>query len=314
MASIRLPWRATAIVVAAVLHLAGTTPAPRSAIEHERAGMRESEQPAMLAPETERGHVAALEPRTEVERTAALERTTEVERLEALAGEPDLSARKRRFVALVLPLIQAENTALLAERRTVETLAARLAEGTLGPVQRARLERIKRTYGVTIDDPAALLDRVDAVPVSLALAQAAIESGWGTSRFARQANALYGQRSWLPDLGLVPEAHADEANFAVTSFASLRASIRAYMRNLNSHMAYAEFRAERRGLRSAGLPLDGERLAATLTAYSEAGQDYVRLVRRVLRDNRFELHDRSGTAALAVPASGSSRPVVQGSG
>ncbi len=223
-----------------------------------------------------------------------------------------MSARKRRFVALVLPLIQAENTALLAERRTVETLAARLAEGTLGPVERARLERIKRTYGVTIDDPAALLDRVDAVPVSLALAQAAIESGWGTSRFARQANALYGQRSWLPDLGLVPEAHADEANFAVTSFASLRASIRAYMRNLNSHPAYAEFRAERRGLRSAGLPLDGERLAATLTAYSEAGQDYVRLVRRVLRDNRFDAHDVAW-ASLAGRF-GSSRRVIQGSG
>ncbi|MGH6719006.1 MAG: glucosaminidase domain-containing protein [Alphaproteobacteria bacterium] len=253
-------------------------------------------------------------PDVEVPRAGPHAVGTEQDRLAALAGEADVQARKRRFVALVLPLIQAENVALLAERRAVEALVARIAMGRLGPVDRARLERIKRAYGVATDDPAALLDRVDAVPASLALAQAAVESGWGTSRFARQGNALYGQRAWSPSLGLVPEAHAGEAAFAVKSFASLGASIRSYMRNLNRHPEYAGFRAARAGLRAAGLPLDGEHLAGTLTAYSEAGQDYVRLVQRVLRDNRFDVHDFSATAGLAGRAFGSSRRVVQGSG
>lgn len=227
-------------------------------------------------------------------------------------GDLDTATRKRRFVALVLPLIAAENAAILADRQTVLALAERLAGGRLGPVARARLERIKRDYGVTDDDVALLLRRVDAVPPSLALAQAAIESGWGGSRFAREANALFGQRTWTIDLGLVPEAEAADADFAVRAFDDLGDSVRAYMRNLNRHGAYAAFRADRQALRAAGRPLDGARLAEALAPYSEGGEDYVRLVRQVMRGNRFGALDLGATAQFIDPTAARTERMIQG--
>ena len=239
-------------------------------------------------------------------------RAYELDPSHGLAGELDTATRKRRFVVLVLPLIEAENAAILADRRTVLALAQRLDGGRLEPVERARLERIKRDYGVAVDDVALLLGRIDAVPPSLALAQAAVESGWGRSRFVREGNALFGERAWSTDLGLVPAARAADATFAVRAFDDLAGSVRAYMRNLNRHSAYVEFRAARQALRDADRPLDGARLAATLAPYSEDGQGYVRLVRAVLRANRFGALDLGATALLFDPAAARTERMVQG--
>lgn len=220
---------------------------------------------------------------------------SQAERLADLAMEPDGETRKRRFVGLVLPLILAENDAILAERRAVAAYLAAIAGGRAPePAEHRRLARLAFAYGAS--SPEDLLGRIDIVPPSLALAQAAVESGWGTSRFAQQGNALFGQRAWRAGAGLVPEARAGDADFEVRAFATLDGSVRAYMRNLNSHAAYAPFRAARAGLRAAGRSVGGDALAWTLIAYSEQGDDYVALVRAVMRDNRFDVHD--GARAL----------------
>ena len=118
-----------------------------------------------------------------------------------------------------------------------------------GPGTWARLYRVK-SEGKSLEDlQRDLLQRADMVPVSLALAQAAIESGWGTSRFARQGNALFGQWAWQADAGLKP-AEASNSRAVVRSFPNLFGSVRAYMHNLNTHSSYATFRERRTMLRT----------------------------------------------------------------
>ncbi|MEX2648340.1 MAG: glucosaminidase domain-containing protein [Alphaproteobacteria bacterium] len=229
---------------------------------------------------------------------------TEADRLAALAGDLDPAERKARFIELVLPIVIEANEAILAERAVVEAFGRRLAAGiALAPPERAAFERIKRRYDVASDHVGVLLRRVDAIPVSLALAQAALESGWGTSRFAREANALFGERTWQAGVGLVPEARAETESFEVRAFRDLAASVRSYMANLNGGDTYRAFRAERARQRRAGAVLDGERLAGTMLAYAEQGAEYVERVRAIMRDNDLGAHDRLRQLfAVAGPA------------
>jgi len=134
------------------------------------------------------------------------------------------------------------------------------------------------------------LVRVDAVPVSLALAQAIVESGWGTSRFARQGNALFGQWAWSEHKGIKPyEPSNDRA--VVRSFPTLFDSVRAYMHNLNTHFAYEEWRlarAENRNLDQSALAL---RLIPELERYSEDGQIYIRKLGNLIRTNNLQYYN-----------------------
>lgn len=237
-------------------------------------------------------------------------------RLRDLANEPDIEMRKRRFVGLLLPLILAENDAILAARHAVEGYRAALAEGRApARAERRLIARIMDRYDAS--DPADLAARIDIVPPSLALAQAAIESGWGTSRFAREGNALFGERAWSTGLGLVPEARADDATFEVRTFATLADAVRSYMTNLNSDAAYAPFRAARAALCAEARGIDGASLAWTLGGYSEQGDDYVALVHAVIRDNDFARLDGGGTRVAAREPSapwGPGRSMMERSG
>jgi len=217
-----------------------------------------------------------------------------VERLPRdLPAVRDVRRRKALFLRVVLPLVLVENRRVRAQRREVEAL---LAHGVppIGSARRERLEDLARRYGVKGDlglprVRRRLLRRMDEIPPALALAQAAIESGWGTSRFALEGNNLFGQWTLAEHRGLVPVERPPGSRYAVRAFPDLQASVRAYLLNLNTHRAYRELRAVRQRLRAQGRPLEAEALAAGLWRYSQRGLDYVAELQAIIRANRLHL-------------------------
>lgn len=200
--------------------------------------------------------------------------------------------RKALFLGSVLPLVLIANEELDALRARVESLRVRIKQGDpLGRGDRSWLARVAARFGTAADgDLGTLLRRVDRVPVSLALAQSIEESGWGTSRFARQGNALFGQRIWSKSaVGVVPADYKGEKTFRVRSFMNLMGAVRGYMHNLNTHPAYSELRAARAKLRAAGQGVEGYALAATLGRYSERGDAYIEQIRGLMQDNGLAL-------------------------
>ena len=143
-----------------------------------------------------------------------------------------------------------------------------------------------------------LTKRVAPVPTALALAQAVEESAWGTSRFARDGNALFGQWVWNEEAGIVPRGQRDGPDYAVRAFESPLQSVQDYARILNTHWAYADFRDKRAALLEAGQPLDSWELAKTLTRYSERREDYVKSLHAIKRVNNLRPLD---AAKLASP-------------
>lgn len=211
--------------------------------------------------------------------------------------------RKQMFIKTVLPLILHANDQILADRARLIALRDRIEEGeTIASEDSQWLARMVDGYGLDRKSPAAvigeidfyaLLRRVDAVPPSLAIAQAAEESGWGTSRFAREGNALFGQRTYRGGRpGLVPKARPKGKTFKVRAFDQLADGVMAYMVNLNTHWAYDDFRAARAEMRRTGTGgLNGHALAGTLKNYSERGGDYIRGIRALMRYNRLSRYD-----------------------
>ena len=192
--------------------------------------------------------------------------------------------QKESFVTLTLPLILAANEEISQRRRAIERAVSRGDEAT---VERwARLYRIETEGRPLAEVERQLLLRADFVPVSLALAQAAIESGWGTSRFALQGNALFGQWAWQKDAGLKP-ARASNSQAVVRSFPNLFGSVRAYMHNLNTHPRYAAFRARRHLLRGRTQAEIGYQLSNFLDGYAEIGEAYVAKLKTLIRSNDF---------------------------
>ncbi len=207
--------------------------------------------------------------------------------------------RKRMFVKTVLPLIVKANAAIRTDRKRLLALEEQ-ANGdpaNLDPEARHWLNQLAQRYRLDSVNFAALKQRVDVIPVSLALAQAANESGWGTSRFARQGNALFGQWTWDTSEGIRPKAlQAGKGDYAVRRFDSLGASVAAYIHNLNTHSAYAAMRKQRASLRAAGKKPSGMALAGELTRYSQRGTAYVKEIRGMISYNDFHLYDGSRLA------------------
>ncbi len=205
--------------------------------------------------------------------------------------------RKRIFLKVMLPLILKVNEETLAERRRLEHLDQVIRRGaSLSLGDAAWLDYMASFYGVESGDISELLRRVDVVPVALALAQSAIESGWGTSRFARNGNAVFGQKSWNSRAGLVPRNRDPDKTHVVRSFRDLRAAVIAYVCNLNRHPAYAAFRDLRARLRESGEPLDSHALATMLDRYAEE-PEYISHVHTVIDQNRLTDFDTARLAA-----------------
>lgn len=198
--------------------------------------------------------------------------------------------RKALFVKSVLPAILYINARITAQRKFVESARTRAESGRpLSDAQQSRLAQLAECYGTGARDFDALLRRVDTVPPALGLAQAAIESRWGTSHFARSGNAILGQHTHSKD-GIVPSG-ARDADFRVRSFGHMPESVAAFMHNLNTHPAYRGFREMRARLRREGHPLDSIALAGKLLRYSTRRADYVKQVRGIIRSNDFEPFD-----------------------
>ncbi len=192
--------------------------------------------------------------------------------------------RKAVFAAAVLPLILAENTRI---RETRRRMIALLGSTNRRPGDQRWLTSLAKRYGVDEGALSELTRRVDTVPPSVALTQAAVESAWGTSRFAIEGNALFGQWTTASGTGLVPSLRDAGASHKVRKYPSLAHSVASYMHNLNTHRAYTGFRARRWYARQARRWVDAHDYAADLAAYSQRRQHYVDTLRRVLRDNRM---------------------------
>ncbi|MDH3593466.1 MAG: glucosaminidase domain-containing protein [Rhodospirillales bacterium] len=210
--------------------------------------------------------------------------------------------RKALFLSSVLPLVLMANEELYELRARIRALRERMREpGGPSEDDEAWLRRVSARYSVSADQGIdELLRRVDAVPVSLALAQSIEESGWGTSRFARVGNALFGQRTWANRVaGVVPAGRDRDQTFRVRSYMNLMGAVRSYMHNLNTHPAYASLRAARARQRAAGQPADGYALAETLLGYSERGEAYVAQLRGLMRVNGLAALERARLSATA---------------
>ncbi|HIF08641.1 MAG TPA: hypothetical protein EYQ81_01510 [Sneathiellales bacterium] len=192
------------------------------------------------------------------------------------------------FLAVMLPLVLRENERILENRERLNTL---LVDDQRSPRDNRWLRVRTVDYGVKPDDWTALLDRMDAVPPALGLAQAAIESGWGGSRFAAEGNALFGQWTQVSGQGIVPERRAATSRHEVRKFRNIGASVTAYLRNLNTHMAYTDFRSLRSKIRSEGGAITGQEAAGTLIHYAETGSDYVVLLSEVMVTNELGRFD-----------------------
>lgn len=212
-------------------------------------------------------------------------------RLPELASlEP--GAKKERFFEFLRPVVVDANARVRRDRARLAAIAGRIERGApLSWFDESTLTSLAEKYKVELggDRPLAdtldeLEERVGIVPPSLALVQAAKESGWGTSRFALEGNNLYGQRCYEAGCGIRPRGRPD-ANFGVARFDSVAASVESYIRNLNTHPQYAPFRELRDELRDAGEPLTGIRLADGLIDYSERGEPYVAEIKSLIRQN-----------------------------
>jgi Bax protein len=208
-----------------------------------------------------------------------------------LAQVSDVKQKKALFFRALLPIVLAENETVMELRQHILQLYKKgvmnLEEG-----ERRWLDAMAKTYKIKDNIVEAktqrtLLARVDIVPEALVLAQAANESAWGTSRFARLGNNLFGQWTYRQSEGIVPLGRPEGATYAVRAFPTIDASVRAYIQNLNTNPAYAELRLIRQQMRDTGQPLDAYQLATGLMAYSERGEEYVHEIQAMMRTNRL---------------------------
>ncbi len=207
-----------------------------------------------------------------------------------MAGLRDAKKRKEIFIKTILPLVLRANDEVRSTRqRMLSLIQGGRALTDLSVSDRGFLKDLAKQYDVPDGNFNELKRRVDVIPASLALAQGAEESGWGTSRFARLGNAVFGQRTFRKGGGLVPRERAADKRYEVKAFNNLYTSVRSYILNLNTHSAYGKFRDKRAAFRGNGRPLDGYALIGTMRSYSERGHDYIDTIRVIMRTNR--LHD-----------------------
>ncbi len=228
----------------------------------------------------------------------------------SVSGEIATLQKKQIFFRALAPLALMANEQIMASRARLEAIAA---AGDPGPDDADWLKVLAMDYGV-IDAPekpidadamAELMLRVDAVPPSLVLAQAAEESGWGTSRFADEGNAIFGQWTWGGE-GIAPENQREGlGDYKIKAFETPLQSVEGYMRNINTHFAYSDLRSLRAQLRAEDHPVTGWELAGALESYSERGMAYVESLRGLMDYNKLapvdDTHLADGPTILLVP-------------
>ena len=189
--------------------------------------------------------------------------------------------RKNLFIQIVLPLIIEENTKIRLDRKK---LFAILNKNNNSKTDKEWLLKKFKQYGVNKNDLSTLKIRMDEIPVSLAIAQAAKETGWGTSRFAQEGNALFGQWTWSGE-GIKPAGADSDSKHKVAKFKVLKASVKAYQRNLNTHSGYKNFRKERAIQRDNQGKLNSLELVKHLDKYAETGVEYTKILKQIIQQN-----------------------------
>ena len=197
--------------------------------------------------------------------------------------------RKDMFIKIVLPLIVKENNKIRVDRKRFFTI---LNKNSNSDIEKKWLEKKYKQYGVRQNDLSTLKIRMDEIPVSLAISQAAKETGWGTSRFAQKGNALFGQWTWSGE-GLKPIDADEGKDHKVMKFHSLQLSVRAYLRNLNTHSSYKNLRKARTELRNEEKPLDSLILSKYLDKYAETGNQYIEVLQKIIIQNNLKDFDEA---------------------
>lgn len=204
--------------------------------------------------------------------------------------------RKEEFVKILTPLIEKANENVLKERKTIELFFQKVKNDgieNIGQNEKLMIEAIAKKYRIdSIEDKKAFDKKVAPVPVSLAIAQAAVESGWGNSRFVKEANNLYGQWIWTNNdkLGLIPAKREDGKSHRVRIFKSIQNSVNSYILNLNRHYAYKDFRDLRLEKKE---HFNGFEAAEAMASYSEIREEYVKILKDVIRMNKLLKLDSS---------------------
>ena len=203
--------------------------------------------------------------------------------------------RKDLFIQIILPLVIKENNNIKLDRKKLFGI---LNKSKNTKSEKNWLNSKFKQYGVVNKDLSTLKIRMDEIPVSMAIAQAAKETGWGTSRFALEGNALFGQWTWSGE-GIKPSNADTESTHKIMKFKILQASVRAYQRNLNTHSSYKNFRSARAELRDEGKELDSMILTEYLDKYAEIGKEYVKVLQQIIKQNNLTDFDD----AKLLPAS-----------
>ncbi len=191
--------------------------------------------------------------------------------------------KKETFIKIVLPLIVAENEKIVDDREKLKVL---IEKKFTSDAEKQWLRQKLLEYKVKKGNLDELLNRMDMIPVSIALAQAAKESGWGTSRFALEGNAIFGQWTW-DGQGIAPLKRDGDKNHKILKFPILRASVKAYKNNLNTHKSYLKFREKRKSLRSKNKNITGLALTDTLKNYAQTGSEYTKILNQIITQNRL---------------------------
>jgi len=193
----------------------------------------------------------------------------------------NVKKRKNLFIQIVLPLIIEENTKIKLDRKKLFVI---LNKNSNSKSEIEWLKKKFKQYGVAKNDLSTLKIRMDEIPVSLAIAQAAKETGWGTSRFAQKGNALFGQWTWSGN-GIKPAGADNDSTHKVASFKVLKASVKAYQRNINTHSSYKKFRKERAIQRDNYGKLNSLELVKYLDKYAETGIEYTKILSKIIKQN-----------------------------
>ena len=207
-----------------------------------------------------------------------------------IANIDNIGDRKKLFIKVILPLVIYENNKILEDRNYLNQISS---EKSLSEQETVWLDKKLKEYKVKAVDIEELKKRMDVIPPSLAIAQAAYETGWGTSRFAMEGNSLYGARTWKKGKGIVPNDRGEEQKFEVLSFKIIRASISSYKKNLNTHQSYNEFRKARAIQRKEKNRVFGLELSQYLNKYSEIGDVYVQRLKKIIEQNSLTDFDES---------------------
>ena len=201
--------------------------------------------------------------------------------------------RKRLFINTLIPIIYSENLQILNDRKKIlDWWRESDGENFSRDFWPQWLFELSEKYGSSDSNLGNLLMRVDIIPISLALAQSAIESGWGTSRYSREGNAVFGQYTFDGSKGLKPKDRNENDEFFIKKFPNLSESVRSYLKNINTHLAYADFREERKKLRMSGENLSGFKLVNFLKDYSERRESYIKDVKEIISSNNFQKYDK----------------------